>query len=608
MSLTDQAKEFPRMPGVYLFRDGGDKVIYVGKAKNLRSRVRSYFSKRADDRPQIAFLLKRAKDIEFIVTDTEREALLLENTLIKKHNPRYNLSLRDDKSYISIRIGVEHEAPRISLTRRVVGDGAQYYGPYDSSAAAREAVEQIVRFFKLRTCRDRDYANRVRPCLKYDIGRCTAPCTGCVSLERYALQVEEAQLFLKGRSRELIKRLKGQMAIASSEMEYEAAAHLRDTIGMLEELLEKQKVVRHGGRDHDVIAIAETEFGRAICLMHVSGGTLTARRIYPLVDVCGQTGSVMEEFILRSYVEAADMPPMIALSHRPESIPALEEILTKRRGSSVRLRVPSRGPMKRLVDLAVTNASEALIHKAKGRTVLEVLESLGSRLGLAEGAPEYIECLDISNLSGREAVGSLVVFRDGRPAKTLYRIYNIHTIDTPDDYEMMREVIGRRFNPEVASDGSSRAADRPMPDLLLIDGGRGHLATVERVLGDMGVVIPLAAIAKGGGRDPDRIFIPGRKNSLKLKKGDPELLLFMRIRDEAHRFGIAAHRKKRGKKATGSILEGIVGLGPKRRRLLLQYFGSIAAIRKASIEEISKLPGISEDIARAVLDRLLELA
>ena len=604
MSLVEKSRKFPKKPGVYLFKDGAGKVLYVGKAKNLHSRIRSYFSKRADDRPQIAFLLKRARDIEFIVTDTEREALLLENTLIKKYKPRYNLSLRDDKNYISIRIGVDHKAPRISLTRRMIRDGAQYFGPYDSSMAAREAVEQIVRFFKLRTCRDREYTNRVRPCLKHDIGRCTAPCTGCVSLDEYAQQVEEAQMFLKGRSGELIKRLKLQMARASSEMKYEVAAHLRDTVAMLEELLEKQKVVRHGGRDHDVIAIADTEFGRAICLMHVSSGTLTARKIYHLADVCGQNKSVMEEFILRVYSEKTDLPPLVVLSHRPESVPALEEILTKRRGSSVHLKIPSRGPMKRLVDLAVTNASEALIHRAKGRSVQEVLESLGGKLGL-EGPPEFIECLDISNLSGREAVGSLVTFRDGQPAKKLYRIYNIHTIDTPDDYMMMREVIGRRFNPEMDVDSGGKCEYRALPDLLLIDGGRGHLATVERALSDLGVTIPLAAIAKGEGRDPDRIFIPGRKNPLKLKKGAPELLLLMRIRDEAHRFGVTAHRNKRSKRAKNSILDGISGLGPKRIKLLLDHFGSVAAIKKASIEDISNIPGISIDLARLVLDRLL---
>ncbi len=592
MSLADRAKKFPRRPGVYLFKNGGGDVLYIGKAKNLRNRIRSYFSKRADDRPQIIFLLKRARDVEFIVTDTEREALLLENTLIKKHKPRYNISLRDDKSYISIRLGVEHEAPRISLTRRVVKDGAKYFGPYDSSAAAREAVEQIVSFFRLRTCSDREYSNRVRPCLKHDIGRCSAPCTGFVSLEEYASQVEDAQMFLKGKSCELTNRLKGQMEVASSQMKYELAAHLRDVISMLDEIGEKQKVVRHGAGDHDVIALADTEFGRAICWMHVSGGTLTARKVYHLTDVCAENASAIEEFILRLYSDEREVPPLIALSCEIESIFVMEDILTEKRGKSVKLRVPSRGSIKRLVDLAMTNAGEALIHRAKGRDDLEILESIGCRLGL-KGAPEIVECLDISNLGGRDAVGSLITFRDAKPSKKLYRIYNIRGLDTPDDYEMMREVVERRFG----SDG------RSPPDLLLIDGGRGHLATIERLLSDVGVSIPLAAIAKGDGRDPDRIFVPGRKNPLKLKRGAPELLLLMRIRDEAHRFGIAAHRKRRSKKFKSSVLDGIPGIGPKRRRLILDHFGTPNAIRRASIEDIASLPGISSEIARAIHGR-----
>lgn len=599
-----KAQGLPRKPGIYLFKDAGGKVVYVGKAKSLRDRVRSYFSKGRDERHRISFLLRRTKDIDFIVTDTEKEALLLENTLIKRHRPRYNITLRDDKGYISIRVGRDREYPGITLTRRVVDDGAAYFGPYDSAAAAREAVEQITRCFLLRTCTDREFANRMRPCLEFDIGRCAAPCARRVSPEDYNEQVEEAELFLAGRSRELVGRLKSRMDEASKGLRYEYAARLRDAIDMIEGVAEKQKVIRHGGGDVDAIGVAKLKDEAAICVLRVRSGVLIGRRIVRSRRSFGDDATILEEFLIQHYREKTEIPPFIAISSRPESPRAIAGILGERRKGRVRLEIPSRGDKARLVALAGTNARETLAARAGSGAVLQILERIGRRLGMGH-APDVIECVDISNLGGREAVGSLATFVEGEPDKGRYRIYNIRTIAEPDDYGMMCEVLSRRFGLgrplRRASEKTAAGQILPVPDLLLVDGGKGQLAIATRVLGELGVRVHAAAIAKGQKKgEPDRIFVPGRKNPLKLKSRSKELLLLMRMRDEAHRFGISAHRRRRGRVAMASPLEEIRGLGPTRRRLLLKRFGGMDGIARASIEDISSVPGVTKDMARRI--------
>jgi len=551
MSLETKAEAFPRRPGVYFFKDAKGEVIYVGKAKRLRDRVRSYFAKGRDERPQLEFLLKRAKDVEYIVTDTEKEALLLENTLIKKHRPRYNISLKDDKTYVSIRIGTEHASPGISLTRRPKKDGASYYGPYESSMAAREAVEQIVRYFLVRTCSDREFANRVRPCLKYDIGRCSGPCAGKVSELNYARQVDEAVMFLTGKSRELIGILEGRMEAVSEAQRYEEAGRFRDAIDMLHGVIEKQAVVRHGGGDHDAVGLARQGTKAALCVLNVRDGTLIGRRSFLAGDPAGDEAKGIEEFLIQHYAEGAEIPPKIYLQTRPEGVKSIEELLSERRGSNVKLATPTRGEMRRLVTLAHTNARETLTLRTRSRAATDVLERLGRALKVG-AIPEMIECVDISNLSGKEAVGSIVAFSCGEPDKVGYRIYNIRTLDTPDDYGMMSEVLSRRFRPEVSLRGKGEGG-RPPPDLMLVDGGKGQLAIAARVLKECGMSVPIAAIAKGEKKGrADQVFIPGRKNPLGFKRGSKELLLLMHIRDEAHRFGINAHRKRRRKAALKS--------------------------------------------------------
>lgn len=597
MSLLEKAKRFPRKPGVYLFKDAGGTVLYVGKAVRLRDRVRSYFTGK-DDRPQIVFLLRRTADIECIVTDTEREALLLENTLIKRHRPRYNIDLRDDKSYISIRVGVEHGSPGISLTRRIKQDGAAYFGPYDSATAAREAVDHITRYFRIRTCSDREFSNRVRPCLKFDIDRCTGPCVRRITPEEYATQVDEALLFLSGKSSELVHILEAKMAAAADEERYEDAARLRDAVHMLQDVMQQQTVVRHKGGDHDAIAIARSAKRSALCVLNVRGGTLIGQRCFTFGQSCEDERAVIEEFLVGHYESPSRIPPRIYVQHAPEGLRALCEILSERRGEKVRISLPLKGEMARLVELARTNAIETLALKEEQEHGSDVLARLG-RLLKIRGPLETIECLDISNLSGREAVGSLVAFAGGEPDKNRYRIYNIRSIETPDDYAMMREVLLRRFKGDVHMRGKD--GYRPPPDLLLVDGGKGQLAIACRALKECGVSVPTAAIAKGEKKGhADQIFLPGRKNPLSLRRGSKELLLLMRIRDEAHRFGISAHRRRRGKASIASLLDGIKGLGPVLKKRLTETFGDLKAMRVASAEELASVPGISRSLAKRI--------
>ncbi len=554
MDLEQKITSFPSRPGVYLFKDADGKVIYVGKAKRLRARVKQYFGPSRDERPQVQFLMKRVRAIDFIVTDTEKEALLLENTLIKKHQPRYNVTLKDDKTFLSIRIGVEHRSPGITVTRHPRKDGARYFGPYASGLACREVVDELIGHFQIRSCNDREFANRVRPCLLYDIKRCTAPCVDKVASEKYREQVEEAVLFLEGKHRALTRLFRERMKAASTAQRYEEAAHYRDLICGIEGMVEKQKVVRHGAGDRDAIGLAVNGRGATACVLFVRRGALVGKRVQQLGRVSGDEGAAFESFLLQWYGEHRQIPAEVVLSHPIEGRTALQDILTERRGVRVRIKVPKKGELKELADLAVDNAAEALKHHVEtSEAIAETLERLRTKLMLPH-PPEVIECLDITNLHGRDAYGSLVTFVSGEPEKSRYRLYRIRTVEGPDDYAMMREVLERRFRPPKIDELGREETRRAPPDLLLIDGGKGQLGIAKKALDDLGMgSLGIAAIAKGEskGRETDDIYLPGRKNPLAFRKGSRELLLLMRIRDEAHRFGIAAHRKRRIKSVLG---------------------------------------------------------
>lgn len=533
------AEDFPHAPGVYLFKNSKNEILYVGKAKDLKKRVSSYFAGR-DERPQIIFLLKKASQLEYIVTDSEKEALLLECTLIKKHQPHYNIDLRDDKNYISIRIDSKHDFPSISLTRKPRKDGASYFGPYTSSLAARTAVDEMTKFFQLRTCSDGEFANRMRPCLKYDIGRCTAPCVQMVTKAQYEQQVCEAVLFLKGNLNDLQDLLEQKMRNASEMKYYEDAARFRDALQHIHELHDSQKMVQHDGGDFDVLGVAQSKTMSVLCILLVRRGVVQEKLNFRLGASDATLAEMLSPFLLHHYKQSADLPPLILIPEELEEQNLLAEILTERAEHVVELRKPERGVKVELAELARKNAQELLPREEKqAEAIQQILARLQKKLLLAE-IPRVIECVDISNLSGREAVGSLVCFEQGEPQKNRYRIYNIQTLDTPDDYQMMYETLLRRFE----------SMSLPPPDLLLVDGGKGQLNIALRVLADLGISDQaVASIAKGRKEnEADKIYLPGRKNHVGLKAKSAELLYLMRIRDEAHRFGITAHRKRRSKK------------------------------------------------------------
>ncbi len=539
MNLLSKIKKFPTKPGIYLFKDKNDKILYVGKAKSLRARVNSYFKNPKEQTAKNKFLVKKAKDIDFIVTNTEKEALLLENTLIKKYKPRYNIQLKDDKTYVSIRVGLDHDFPGISITRRTPKDGSKYFGPYSSSTGARATMDQAIKAFKLRTCKDREFSNRVRHCLEFDIGRCSAPCVNKISKKAYQECVEECLLFLKGANQELLNRLKKRMQYASEAMQYEQAAQLRDVVLQIKETLAKQNVIKHGGGDEDYLGLAFVEKKAAICLLMMRQGILLDRRLNAGNEIQEEPAKIITSFLLSHYESGLDIPKHIYLSHKIENKQDHESILKDKSGHKVSLKVPQKGQARKLVELAVKNAEETLKYRGQeSKNVEKVLKMLQKKLSLKQ-EPERIECLDITNLQGKQAYGSLVNFYRGKPDKNNYRLYSIRTLDTPDDYKMMYEVLFRRYS-------KLKQTSLPIPDLLLIDGGKGQLGITKAVLSELGFQdLSVAAIAKGKQGEEDRIYLPNRKNPLKFTKASPALLLLKKIRDEAHRFGIFAHRRKR---------------------------------------------------------------
>lgn len=601
----DRIKTFPPSPGVYLMRNSAGAVIYVGKAKNLRSRVRSYLVPGRDGRYQIPFLMARVEDIEYIVTDTEKEALILENTLIKQHRPRYNINLRDDKTYFSLRMDQREEFPRLTIIRRVTPDGARYFGPYASASAARDVLKHLYRLFPLRhypmeTCR-----RRGRPCLYHQLRQCSAPCHGLISREEYAALAEGAALFLEGKSRDLLKALKKRMEDAAAAEHYEEAARFRDLMRSVEVTVEKQKMVTAGG---DVDTLGYTRQGNRLdlALLFIRGGNLIGGRNFSFsweMDDAEGIASFLNEYYNREvYVPAELLLPLEI--PEPE---ALEELLSERRGKRVAIALPRRGTKAELVRLAVKNAESAAAEGARSREGAEsALAELRERLHLAN-LPRRIECYDISNIQGRHAVGSRVVFLDGLPDKNFYRRYRIRGMEQADDYGMMRQVLSRRF--------TGSGSDDPFPDLILVDGGPGQLNVLTAVLDELGVSGPDAAslaksrVESGAEREEvvrsdERVFLPGRKNPVVLRQNSAPLLLLARVRDEAHRFAITYHQKLRGRETLQPSVGTIPGVGEKRWKGLLRHFGSLKKVREASVEELMEAPGISRKVAEALREHL----
>ena len=595
--LADRIKSISQKPGVYLMKDGRGEIIYVGKAINLHKRVASYFQRKADLGAKTALMTSRVADIETVVTASEKEALILESNLIKRHRPRYNVVLKDDKRYPSIRIDTQATYPKIEIVRKTPKDGSVYFGPFSSAHAVRQTVKFINKTFPLRKCSDRTLGQRDRPCIHHQMGQCLAPCCLAVDPKVYQTIVKEVILFLKGRTPELIKRMRRQMFKAADRQDFELAAILRDRMAALEKTLERQVTVTTDFMDRDVIGISGNIDFRLVTVMTLRRGYLRGMRHFELVQAAPEKGELVAQFIGQYYQQSHGIPAEILVPELPEDASLIEEALSEMRTRRVRIHHPIKGEKRRLLEMALNNAENALrerIQRATRETA--VLETLQRRLHMAR-MPLRIECFDNSHLAGTHPVSAMVVFINGRPHRAGYRRYAIRSLSSPDDYAIMDEVLSRRY--------SKIEADNPEPDLLLVDGGKGQLGIAMAVLDRLGLVgrFAVAGIAKKDadkGEKEDKIYLPNRLNAVNLGADGRLLLLLQQIRDEAHRFAITYQRRKRVSSTVKSALDRIHGVGPRKRAIILKHFGSLKKIRAATVEELSALPGINQSLAEAI--------
>lgn len=613
--LEAKLQALPASPGCYLMRDAQDRVIYVGKAVNLRARVRSYFQKQAQHTAKTRRLVAEIADLEWVVTDTELEALILENELIKRHRPHYNIRLKDDKQYPYIKVHWQDDFPKISVVRRMLPDGARYYGPFTSGMAVRQTLEALRRVFPYLDCNREITGKDERPCLYYHIKRCAGPCIGAVNRDEYRAIVDGLCQFLEGKSDEALAELNRRMIEAAERMQFERAALYRDQIRAAERIVERQKVVSGRQEDEDVIAFATDKGNACVQVFFVRRGRLIGRESFLLEGVDEEAnGELLASFLKQFYDEAAFLPPLVLLPRELEERNIIEQWLQSKRGARVALRIPKRGPKKELVDLATENARSALAAlqaewEADAHRHTEAIANLQAALNLPQ-PPARIECFDISTLQGTNTVGSMVVFVKGAPRKSDYRRFQVRGVSQvgqPDDYAAMREVLRRRFRRAVEAH-TTEPGEREdpvwklLPDLLIVDGGKGQLGVAVEVLRELGLfeVVPVAALAK----EEELLFLPGRDEPVCLDRHSPEMYLVQRIRDEAHRFALSYQRTLREKGMTRSRLEEIPGVGMKRRTALLKHFGSIDAIRNATVEEIAAVPGMTRQVAQRIKELL----
>ncbi len=595
--LAQQVQNLSTSPGVYLFKDQAGKILYVGKAKNLKKRVKSYFQAGRPHDAKTSVLVTKVASLETVITHTEQEALILEANLIKKHRPRYNIHLKDDKRYPFLRLDVTQPFPNLNIVRKVKDDGARYFGPYASSAAVRQTLKFIHKTFKLRKCRNKTFASRTRPCLNYQMGLCMGPCCLDVAPETYGAIVDEVTAFLKGRTPDLIRKIKQEMKAAAENQAYEQAAVFRDKMIALEKTLEKQVSVTTDFKDRDTFSMVSDDTVSVVSMLRIRGGFLLGGRQFVFESAMGDYKDRMSVFLRQFYAGQQEIPAEILVNHLPRDHAWIESHLWENRGSKVALMRPQRGERVRLIKMAVENAKRGLEdHRENMKTHRNLIQRLKKRLQM-DKLPERIECFDNSNLAGTLPVAGMVVFQYGRPFPEAYRHYKIKSIGKPDDYAYMAEVLSRRFKKGEEA--------MPLPDLLLVDGGKGQLNIATTVVQGLGLSgrFSVAGIAKqdeARGDETDKIYLPQRSNPVRLDK-DPDLLLFLqRVRDEAHRFAISYQRRRRASASVTSILDGIAGIGPKRKRALVERFGSVAGITNASIEEISQLPGITKEMAQRI--------
>jgi len=604
--LSDKAAALPNAPGVYIFRGPNGEVLYVGKATSLRDRVRSYFQAERNLPYKVRRLRREAADLEAILTSTVSEALILEDALIKKHRPPFNVKLRDDKRYPYLKLTRER-FPRVQVVRRRGEDGARYFGPYTSARAMRRALKLAHRLFPIRTCNlDLDRKRLDRPCLLYHIGRCSGPCAGLVSEEEYAGYVEGAALIFQGRVEEVVERLRGEMARAADEERFEHAAQLRDHIRALERLQERQAVALPEPADLDAVGMAAGRDRGYGTVLIVRGGRLIGREGFPLrLPPDTPPEEALSEFLDLYYTRATAIPGEVLLPAEIDDAAALAEYLSFRRGGRVAVLVPRRGERRRLVGMAERNAQLALkrMEAEELATEEDALEALAEALDLSV-RPWRIEAFDISNLKGQEATGSMVVFVGGKPRTDAYRRFRVRASGKPDDYAMMYEVLSRRLAhglAELSDPAIARGKFSDLPDLILVDGGKGQLSMALRALEEQGLSgIEVAALAKR----EELVYVPGRAEPVHLPHDSPALKLLQRVRDEAHRFAIDYHRRLRGRRALASLLDSVPGIGPKRKELLLSRFGSLEGLRRASLEELLSVPGLPRRVAELLYKSL----
>ena len=606
--LGSALAKLPDKPGVYLMKDARGDVLYVGKAQSLRNRVRSYWQKQASggEIHRIRSVIDRVADVEVTQTDSVSEALLLEANLIKRYRPRFNVRLKDDKSYPYIKITLVDDFPRIERTRKLVNDGSRYFGPYASASSVDESMNLVRRLFPFRTCTI-DIKDGVRalqrPCLLYHIKRCQGPCITAIDKAAYRADIAQVELFLEGRQETLVKALGSEMAAAAERTDYERAAVLRDKIRAIERTMESQKMAAFARTELDLLGLARQDNQAAIQLFVIRDGKMIGRDVF-LLDAAREANDdeVLTSFLEQYYSRAGSVPREVYVPSAIGEPAVLEAFLAERRGGPVHLRVPVRGEKRELMVLATRNAGETLAREQArwladhGKT-LAALEELAEALGLP-APPLRIECYDISNFQGSESVGSMVVFEDGKPRSGEYRRFKIRTVTGPNDFASHQEVLRRRFRTvRAGEEGVEEARRWAMPDLVIVDGGKGQVSAAKEVLDELGLHdLPLAGLAK----EREELFLPDRSEPVVLPATSPALYLVQRLRDEAHRFAITYHRDLRARRSVRSAFDDLPGVGPKRKRELLKVFGSIKRVRDAPVEQIAAVPGIGPALAARI--------
>ena len=594
MTLEEKIDQVPERPGVYLYKDAKAQVIYIGKAASLRSRVRSYFQESRARDPKTDALVGQIRDVDYIVTGNELEALILESNLVKKHRPRYNIILRDDKHYPFLRLTANEDFPRLVVARRVQKDGAAYFGPFYPATAMRQTLRLVRQLFPLRTCRIKIDGTLPRPCLQYYIHRCNAPCTGWETREGYAKTVGEVQRFLEGRSDDLAMELTREMEAAAGDLKFERAAGLRDQIQALNTVREHQKIISTEEADQDIVGVVRQGADACAQLFFVRKGRLMGRESFFFDRVSGwSSGEILSAFVRQFYARDVTAAPEILLSEEPPEASLTAEWLGRRRGGRVELHAPQRGTKRELVAMAEENAALALqTHLlARGNRLQVVLDELERALNLP-GPPHRVEGFDISTIQGSETVASMVVWQDGEMKKDDYKRYRIRTVTGTDDFAAMREVLTRRYGRALEGEGV-------FPDLILLDGGRGQLSAGMKALEDLGLdYLPIASLAKRA----EEVYTPEHLQPLVLDMGSPALQALQKIRDEAHRFAITYHKKLRQRRTISSVLDQIPGVGPTVRTSLLKTLGSAKVVRGASVAELAAVPKVTPKLAQRIHD------